>query len=98
MEVGGWVHVSLGFCLFGKSSQNSAKTSTDILDYYTMCIHSVCIYSTLIKVVGYYDLSVLSMTVMGFQKNKVWMGLGGWCDWKRWMLPVGFMDIVVVES
>ena len=34
-----------------------------------MCILSV-------KVVGYYDLSVLSMSVMGFQK-KVWMG-GGW--------------------
>ena len=31
---------------------------------------------TLLKVVGYYDLSVLSMSVMGFQK-KVWMG-GGW--------------------
>ena len=32
----------------------------------------------LLKVVGYYDLSVLSMSVMGFQK-KVWMGwVGGW--------------------
>ena len=38
-----------------------------------MCILSV---HTLLKVVGYYDLSVLSMSVMGFQK-KVWMG-GGW--------------------
>ena len=38
-----------------------------------MCILSVY---TLLKVVGYYDLSVLSMSVMGFQ-NKVWMG-GGW--------------------
>ena len=28
-------------------------------------VYSVCIY----KVVGYYDLSVLSMSVMGFQKN-----------------------------
>ena len=35
-----------------------------------MCILSV---STLLKVVGYYDLSVLSMSVMGFQKN--WMGV-----------------------
>ena len=25
---------------------------------------------TLLKVVGYYDLSVLSMSVMGFQKNQ----------------------------
>ena len=28
---------------------------------------------TLLKVVSYYDLSVLSMSVMGFQK-KVWVG------------------------
>ena len=34
----------------------------------------MCILS--IKVVGYYDLSVLSMSVMGFKK-KVWME-GGW--------------------
>ena len=34
-----------------------------------MCILSVY---ALLKVVGYYDLSVLSMSVMGFQK-KVWM-------------------------
>ena len=36
-----------------------------------MCILSVY---TLLKVVGYYDLSVLSMSVMGFQR-KVWMGV-----------------------
>ena len=36
-----------------------------------MCILSVY---TLLKVVGYYDLSVLSMSVMGFPKKKVWMG------------------------
>ena len=35
-----------------------------------MCILSV---HTLLKVVGFYDLSVLSMSVMGFKK-KVWMG------------------------
>ena len=38
-----------------------------------MCILSVY---TLLKVVGYYDLSVLSISVMGFQ-NKIW-GVGGW--------------------
>ena len=38
-----------------------------------MCILSVY---TLLKDVGYYFLSVVSMSVMGFQK-KVWMG-GGW--------------------
>ena len=31
-------------------------------------MYSVCIY-TLLKVVSYYDLSVLSMSVMGFQKQ-----------------------------
>ena len=42
-------------------------------------VYSVCIY-TLLKVVGYYELSVLSMmSVMSFQK-KVWMGGGGWGD------------------
>ena len=39
-------------------------------------MYSVCI-GTLIKVVSYYDLSVLSMSVMGFQK-KFGRGAGGW--------------------
>ena len=34
-----------------------------------MCI--LVVY-TLLKVVSYYDLSVLSMSVMGFQKKEVW--------------------------
>ena len=39
----------------------------------------MCILSdTLLKVVGYYDLSVLSMSVMGFQKKKFgWGWVGG---------------------
>ena len=37
-------------------------------------MYSVYIY-TLLKVVGYYDLSVLSMSVMGFQKTSL---DGGW--------------------
>ena len=40
-----------------------------------MCILSVYIYIILLKVVGYYDLSVLSMSVMGFQKKSL---DGGW--------------------
>ena len=40
-----------------------------------MCILSV---STLLKVVTCYDLSVLSISVMGLQQKKVWMGVGGW--------------------
>ena len=42
----------------------------DILEQYTMCI-------TLLKVVNAYDLSVLCMSVMGFQKKFGWGG-GGW--------------------
>ena len=38
-----------------------------------MCILSVY---TLLKVVGYYDLSVLSMSVMGFQKKFGWGWVG----------------------
>ena len=38
------------------------------------CLHKHC---TLLKVVGYYDLSVLSMSVMGFQKKKCGRGGGG---------------------
>ena len=72
MEMGGLVQVSLGIFVCGKSSQNSCKP---VLIFWS----SVCILSvyTLLKVVSYYDLSVLSMSVMGFQK-KVWMGEGGW--------------------
>ena len=40
-------------------------------------MYSVCIY-TLLKVVSYYDLSVLSTSVMGFQKKKFGWGVGGW--------------------
>ena len=36
-----------------------------------------CIF-TLLKFVSHYDLSVLSMSVMCFQK-KFWYGVGGWC-------------------
>ena len=36
----------------------------------------MCVY-TLIKVVSYYDLSVLSMSVMGFQKKNLDGGVGG---------------------
>ena len=40
-----------------------------------MCILSVY---ALLKVVGYYDLSVLSMSVMGFQKKKFGWRVGVW--------------------
>ena len=50
-----------------------------------MCILSA-LYA-LLKVFGYYDLSVLSMSVIGFQK-KVWMGVGGWGE----LHPIFFLD------
>ena len=54
---------------FFKSSQNKPKP---VLLFWS----SICVFCyTLLKVVGYYDLSVLSMSVMGFQK-KVWMEEG----------------------
>ena len=37
----------------------------------------MCILFTLLKAVSYYDLSVLSMSVMRFQKKFGW-GVGGW--------------------
>ena len=40
-------------------------------------MYSVC-RPILLKVVGYYYLSVYSMTVMGFQKKKFGWGVGGW--------------------
>ena len=40
--------------------------------------YSVCKYiQHLLKVVSYYDLSVLSMSVMGFPKKKIGWGLVG---------------------
>ena len=69
MEVGGWVQVSLGI-FFGKASQSSSKPdySADILEYSSIqCVF--CLYA-LLNLVSYYDLSVLSMSVMGFQKEK----------------------------
>ena len=45
--------------------------------YFRVVYCVFCLYNyALLKVVGYYVLGVLSMSVMGFQK-KVWMD-GGW--------------------
>ena len=76
MEVGGWVGPGLTRFFFGKSSQNSPKP---VLIFWSSipCVFCMHIY-TLLKVVGYYDFCVLSISVMGFQKKeKVWMR-GGW--------------------
>ena len=57
------------FC--GKSSQNSSKP---VLIFWSSILCILSVY--MIKVVSYYDLSVLSMSVIGFQKFG-W-GVGGW--------------------
>ena len=63
------------------------KSSEIALLHVLICWSSIpcvfCLYYTLLKVVGYYDLSVLSMLVMCFQKNfgccNVYMRyIGGW--------------------
>ena len=58
-------------------------------------MYSVCIY-TLLKLVCYYDLSVLSMSVMGFQK-KVWTGVGGWCELYRSLFRI-FGIVLTLQS
>ena len=75
MEVGGWVQVSIG--IFGKSSKNSPK----LVQIFWSSIPCVfCLYYTLLKVVGYYDLNFLSMSLMGFHTKKFESGVGGWGD------------------
>ena len=63
------------FFFFGKSSQNITKP---VLIFWSSIQCELCLY-TLFKAVSYYDLCVLSMSVMAFQK-KVWMKgwVGGW--------------------
>ena len=61
------------FVVVGKSSQNSFKPVQIFWSSIPLCILSVY---TLLKLVSYYDLSVLSMSVMGFQKKLGW-GVGG---------------------
>ena len=43
--------------------------------------------NALLKVVGYFDLSVLSMSVMGFHKKSL-EGLGGWGE----LYPIFFFN------
>ena len=58
------------------------------LKQYDQCVF--CLVHTLIKVVGYYDLSVLSMSVIGFQKKFGW-GVGGWGE----LYPSLFWNFVI---
>ena len=67
MEVGGWVQVSHRF-LCGKSSINSPKP---VMIFRSSIPCVLCLYRayTMLKVVSYYELTVLSMSVMDFQKK-----------------------------
>ena len=71
-----WVGGSRSQSDIFQSSQNSPK---QVLIFLSCIPCAFCLY-TLLKVVGYYDLSVLSMSVMGFP-NKLngggWVGGGG---------------------
>ena len=71
MEVGGWVQVSLRIFFL----ENHPKSPKPVVISWSSIPCVFCLY--MLKVVGYYDLSVLSMSVMGFQK-KVWIWVGGW--------------------
>ena len=55
-----------------------------------MCILSVY---TMLKLVGYYDLSVLSMSVMGFQQKKF-----GWGRWVGCDLSKLFLSFLTLKS
>ena len=82
---GSWSHVKF---FGGKLSQNSPKPGL----IFWSSTYYVCIYIAKSCWLQYYDLSVLSMSVMGFQKNKkVWMGwVGGWGE----LYPIffGFLE------
>ena len=73
----GWVGGSRShfefFFFFGKSSQNSPKP---VVKFWSSIPCVFCMYA-LLKVVGYNDLTVLSMSVMGFKKKFGWR-VGGW--------------------
>ena len=70
MEVGE-AHTGLTWkkILNGKSSENSLIL---VVLIFGVVYH---VHFTLLKVVSHYDLSVLSMSVMGFQKAN-WIGVG----------------------
>ena len=48
----------------------------------------------LLKCVSHYDLSVPSMSVMGFQKKVLIEGLGGWDD----LCPVCFGSFGILQN
>ena len=78
--VGGSRSHSEFFDVFGKSSQSSPKPVLACWNSIPCVLHCILPVHTLLKVVGYYDLSVLSMSVItdGFPKKFGWGWVGGW--------------------
>ena len=61
--------------------ENLLKIALNQYWYFGVVYQVYCVWIlsyTLLNVVGYYDFSVLSMSVMGFQKRKSLDGVGGW--------------------
>ena len=57
-------------------------------------MYLVCIGAyTLLKVVSHYDVSVLSMSVMGFQNKKFGLGVDGWVSSVKFVLLVIFFHL-----
>ena len=77
------------FFVFGKSSQNSPNP---VLICWSSIPCVFCLY-TLLKIVGYYDLSVLPMSQwsMGFQKKS--LDVGGWGE--RYPIFLGIFGILL---
>ena len=76
--------------LFGKSSQNSPKP--ELIFWSSLPCVLFLTVNTLLKVVGYYDLSVLSMLVMGFHKSLYGGWVGGWMGGWGGFVVDGFLD------
>ena len=75
MEVGGCVQVSLVFVVVENRPKMALTKPLLIFGSSIPCVF--CLYIHCLKVVGYYDLSVLFMLVMCFQKKKFGWGVGG---------------------
>ena len=55
--------------------ENHPKIALNQYRYVGVVYHILSVY-TLLKVVSYYDLSVLSMSVMGFKRKFAWWWVG----------------------
>ena len=83
--------------IIGKSSQNS-PTLVLIWDGVVGLYRVYFFYVfTLLKVVSHYALIILSISVMGFQINKLWIGSGwvGWSLYMFWVFVLNFANPLI---